>query len=184
MDFTRNFFELFDIPVSFTIDLASLAERYRSLQHIAHPDKFASASDQQRRLSVQQSALINEAYQTLKDPLARAKYLLSLNGLDMSATKDTIMAPEFLMQQMELRERLAGIEQEAEPVHALMQLQDEVGQTTRQLIDDIAMQFQKLNTASADHQQDLKAIHDKVQRLQFMIKLENELQVMEENLMP
>lgn len=177
VDPTRSFFELFEIPVSYSIDLTSLAERYRTLQHVVHPDKFANATDQQRLLSVQQSAFINEAYQTLKNPLARAKYLLSLKGIDMSATKDTIMAPEFLMEQMELRERLASIKHSDQPVDELINLQEEIRLSTNTLIDDIAALFQKEESSV------LNQIRDTIQRLQFMTKLDAEVQAMEEALM-
>lgn len=180
---TSNYFELFDIPVSFTIDLTTLAEKYRTLQHLAHPDNFASASDQQRRLSVQQSAQINEAYHTLKDPLARAKYLLLLNGMDISATKDTIMSPEFLMQQMDLRERLASIKQSDDPVDALMKLEGEIDVSANTLISDIAARFATLNVDGSNISHDLESIREKVHRLQFMNKLRSEVQSMEESLM-
>ena len=73
---TSNFFELFNLPIGFEIDTQDLAERYRSLQAAVHPDKFASSSDLERRIAIQQSARINEAFQTLKNPLQRARYLL------------------------------------------------------------------------------------------------------------
>ena len=71
-DFSKNYFELFGLPVGYIVDAKALAERYRELQRIVHPDRFANASDQERRLSVQGAALINEAYETLKDPIARS----------------------------------------------------------------------------------------------------------------
>ena len=61
-DFSKSYFELFDMPVEYDVDMGKLQSRYRELQRLTHPDRFASASDQERRLSVQQAALINEAY--------------------------------------------------------------------------------------------------------------------------
>ena len=81
MSLTQNFFELFDIPVAFQIDSGLVAERYRKLQQALHPDRFANASDSERRLSVQRTAQVNEAFQTLKSPLLRARYLLQLKGI-------------------------------------------------------------------------------------------------------
>ena len=107
LDFSKNYFELFGLPVDYTVDRGDLSERYRELQRVVHPDRFASASEQERRLSMQGSTLINEAFQTLKDPMLRARYLLSLHGVDME-TKDSTQDMEFLMEQMELREELAG----------------------------------------------------------------------------
>ncbi|MFX5957017.1 Fe-S protein assembly co-chaperone HscB, partial [Acinetobacter baumannii] len=71
-----------------------------------HPDRFAHAGDAERRVAMQWAAHANEAYRTLRQPLKRAIYLLSLRGIDIQAANNTAMAPDFLMQQMEWREAL------------------------------------------------------------------------------
>ena len=71
-----------------------------------HPDRFASAGDAERRASLQWTTRVNEAFQTLKNPVARARHLLELHGVDVGFETNTAMPPEFLMQQMELRESL------------------------------------------------------------------------------
>ena len=105
-DLGKNYFELFGLPVAFDLDLADLAARYRDLQRRFHPDRFASASEPERRLSLQLTAQINAAFQALKDPVARARYLLALLGVDTGEDTDTAMDTAFLMEQMELRESL------------------------------------------------------------------------------
>ena len=118
VDFSKNYFELFGLPVGFRLDKAALSERYRELQRVVHPDRFASGSDQERRISLQQATLVNEAFESLKDPLKRAQYLLQLNGIHdegRETTKDTA----FLMEQMELREALAEARHQADPHAAL-----------------------------------------------------------------
>ena len=128
-DLSKNYFELFDLPASFDLDPADLAIRYRQLQRLFHPDRFASAPAPERRLSVQMTAQINAAFQTLKDPVARARYLLGLSGLDTGEETDTAMQPAFLMEQIELREALAetgqgaGREQEIEGLRQRVQEQ-------------------------------------------------------------
>ena len=77
----QTHFELFDLPVSFELELQDLSQRYRELQRVVHPDNFANASDRERRLSVEKAALINEAYQVLKSPQRRAKYMLELHSV-------------------------------------------------------------------------------------------------------
>lgn len=106
-DLGKSYFELFDLPATFDLDVTDLATRYRELQRRFHPDRFASASEPQRRLSLQLTAQINAAFQTLKDPVARARYLLGLQGVDTGEDTDTAMDTAFLMEQMELRESLA-----------------------------------------------------------------------------
>src|SRR5512141_1081809 len=105
----KNHFELFELPVTFDIDTDELAVRYRELQRRVHPDKYANASDQERRLSMQMTTMINEAFQTLKDPVWRGRYLLSLRGISLDDEIDTAMDPAFLTEQMELREELEEV---------------------------------------------------------------------------
>ncbi|WP_321902263.1 Fe-S protein assembly co-chaperone HscB [Paraburkholderia tropica] len=99
-------FVLFGLPEQFAIDADSLDHAYRTVQAQVHPDRFAAAGDAQRRVAMQWATRANEAYQTLRDPLKRAKYLLHLRGVDVGAEDNTAMEPAFLMQQMEWREAI------------------------------------------------------------------------------
>jgi molecular chaperone HscB len=103
---TSSHFELFGLAPAFALDLERLDGAYREIQARVHPDKFAHAGDAERRASMQMTTQVNEAYRTLKSPLRRAVYLLELNGIDVAFETDTAMPKDFLMEQMELRERL------------------------------------------------------------------------------
>ena len=107
IDPSRNHFELFGLPKTFRIDAEALDNAYRALQAEVHPDRFASGSDADRRLSLQSSARVNEAYAALKDPVERARYLLALRGIDAFDETDTRLALDFLEAQLERRERAA-----------------------------------------------------------------------------
>jgi molecular chaperone HscB len=102
----ENHFDLFQMPARFAIDAAQLDAAYRELQGRVHPDKFASASDPEKRVAMQWATRANEAYKTLKSPLRRAAYLCELHGIDLGIESNTAMPPVFLMQQMEWREAL------------------------------------------------------------------------------
>ncbi len=99
-------FEVFQIPKQFAQDRAVLDARWKELQSEAHPDKFTAQSAAAQRVALQWSVRINEAYQRLKDPIARAAYLCELHGAPINAESNTAMPADFLMQQMELREAL------------------------------------------------------------------------------
>ncbi|KVE34949.1 Fe-S protein assembly co-chaperone HscB [Burkholderia sp. BDU5] len=99
-------FDLFRLPVQFALDEHALDAAYRTVQSQVHPDRFAAAGDAQKRIAMQWATRANEAYQTLRDPLKRATYLLTLRGVDVGAENNTAMEPAFLMQQMEWRERI------------------------------------------------------------------------------
>ncbi len=104
IDFSRNHFELFGLPERYRFDTASLDRAYRALQSEVHPDRFARAGEAEQRLALQSSARVNEAYQALRDPVARAEYLLSLHGVEAFAETDTALRFEFLNRQLERRE--------------------------------------------------------------------------------
>ncbi len=104
IDFSHNHFQLFGLPERFRFDAAALDNAYRALQGEVHPDRFAAASAAEQRLALQSSARVNEAYQALRDPVARAQYLLSLHGIEAFDERDTALAHDFLERQLERRE--------------------------------------------------------------------------------
>ena len=106
MNLQSTDFELFQLPVQFAQPRELIDTRWKELQRQAHPDKFAAQGATAQRLAMQWSVRINEAYQRLKDPLARASYLCELHGAPIRAENNTAMPPAFLVQQMEWREAL------------------------------------------------------------------------------
>ena len=110
LELLQNYFELFQLPCTLEVDERQLAERYRILQRELHPDRFAAAGPQERRLAVQAAAHVNQAYRTLNDRHERATYLLLLQGVAVDDEKDTSKDAEFLMQQMELREGMEELD--------------------------------------------------------------------------
>src|SRR5438128_10707554 len=122
IDFSRNYFELFGLPQRFGCDPGSLENAYRRLQTEVHPDRFASGSDQEKRLALQSSARVNEAYRALKDPVSRAQYLLSINGIDALSETNTALPAEFLQRELERREAVgeAQAARDAERLAALL----------------------------------------------------------------
>ena len=103
---TQNYFELFNLPEKFEIDSVRLQENYRSIQKEIHPDRFATSTENEKVQSMIKSTQVNDAYQTLKSPTKRAKYILSLH----KSVEKITLPPDFLMQQMEWEEHLEDIE--------------------------------------------------------------------------
>lgn len=168
-----NYFELFGITAAFNVPLESLAQSYRQLQHQVHPDKFSTATATEKRLSVQQSSWINQAYQTLRDPLERAKYLLSLHGREQTAANANINDPAFLLEQMELREALADIDHLPDPLPALLALAEQVDAKVQRLYRELEVLFPLTGRTPSDT--DLTQARDRVNRLQFLSKLQSDI---------
>jgi len=166
MDLRSDHFALFGLARGFRLDQSDLDSRYRDVQAQVHPDRFVNAGEAERRLSMQWATHANEAYQTLKKPLERAKYILHLAGHDIEAESNTAMPADFLMAQMEWREavieaRVGGDHHELEHLH-------------NRLRADLNARYQELGEL-LDASGDLPAATDCVRRLMFLEKLLNEI---------
>jgi molecular chaperone HscB len=168
----KNYFELFGLPVGFDLDAGELSQRYRELQRRIHPDKYAAGSDAERRASMQLTTLVNEAYQTLRDPVRRARYLLSLGGVESGEDTDTAMDPAFLMEQMELRETLSEVRALSEPHKKLAELANGTM---------IRMQ-QKIAQFRECYARDPARARQSLREMQFLDKLRREIEEIEEEL--
>jgi molecular chaperone HscB len=158
-------FDLFHLPAQFSIDADVLNDAYRTVQAQVHPDRFAAAGDAQKRVAMQWATRTNEAYQTLRDPLKRARYLLSLRGVDVGAENNTAMEPAFLMQQMEWRESIEDAAA-AKNVDALDALLGELRNEER-------LRFERLGTlldSGAD-----QAAGEAVRQLMFIERVAHEV---------
>ncbi len=117
-----NYFEFFSLPRKLHLDARSLLERqFYVLSRRLHPDRFAGKSPAEQEAALAESSFLNDAYRTLKDPIARTQYLLTLEGVQLeeqskSATdaarasgeqKKQIVPPELLEEVFELNMQLA-----------------------------------------------------------------------------
>ncbi len=187
MDLSRDYFELFQLPQVFDVETSLLAERYRALQQQVHPDRFAGATDQEQRLAMQYATYVNEAYATLRAPLARAIYMLDLAGRDIR--ENPALDPAFLMEQIELREDLEaleakgqGTEAEADAERFMARLDD--GIAALEVEFSGAMSGAALEGAAPEGGDTaLDAAEQSVYKLQFLHKLRAEASAVEERLL-
>ncbi|XP_054028801.1 iron-sulfur cluster co-chaperone protein HscB [Dryobates pubescens] len=107
-----DLFRLMNCDRSFRVDAQQLQRRFRSLQLAVHPDRFGQRPPKEQRFSEQHSSLINKAYQTLLNPLSRGLYLLELHGVEPAQETDYDADSVFLMEIMEINEKLSESENE------------------------------------------------------------------------
>lgn len=100
-----SYFELLALPPHFSINLKALEQAYFTAQRATHPDRFIGKGDAERSAAISRSQLVNDAYETLKNPLTRAEHLLELQGMD-PLSDDTVAPPDILAEMMDLRERI------------------------------------------------------------------------------
>lgn len=159
----KNHFELFGLTPAYALDLAHLDRAYRDIQSKVHPDRFAQAGDAERRASMQMTTQVNEAYRTLKSPVRRASHLLELNGVDTGFETNTAMPSGFLMEQMELREKL----EETRDAASLAAIEK-----------DVMNKKQKIETQIAeciDAKRDFESAKGLVRKLMFLEKFGEEI---------
>lgn len=111
-------FAFFGLPQSFDLDEPALEEAFRSLSRKLHPDRFARATPQERRYSLEQTTQLNDAYKTLRDPARRAEHLLQLRGV----SAEPKMSPAFLEETLEDREKLLEAKMAGEPLEELVKI--------------------------------------------------------------
>jgi molecular chaperone HscB len=152
-DGRADHFQVLGVEPRFGLDVADLERRYKELTKVLHPDRFARADERARRASLQRSIQLNEAWRTLKEPVRRAEYLLSLAGFEVGGEDGTSrsdgegnrerlpVAAGLLMEVMELREGLA--EARASKDHArVAALATEVRDRREGALEDVATEFE------------------------------------------
>lgn len=168
-----DYFSLFGLPVDYSIDDSLLTTRYQDLQRQFHPDRHASQPESQRLMALQQTTTINDAYQTLKHPLERARYMLSLQGFDLAVERHSMCDTVFLTEQLMLREELDSIACKPSPEPALSDFARRVVAMTK---ERTAQMLQELN-----NQNWLQAA-DTVRKLYFFDKLHRQIEQLEDRL--
>ena len=159
-DGRADYFRVLGIAPSFAVDEAALERRYKELTKALHPDRFARSDPQARRASLGRSVQLNEAWRCLKDPVRRAEYLLSLQGIDVgdrggagnpdqSGQHATLPVPAvLLMEVLELREALAAAHA-ARDVHETEALIAKVRGRLDTVMGDVAKGFAAAQPAFA-----------------------------------
>jgi len=166
IDFSQDYFALFGLPRRYRFDPEQLDRSYRALQHKIHPDRFATGEEAQRRLALQSSARVNEAYRALRDPVGRAQYLLSLRGIDALSETNTALAPAFLEHELERRESVADAQDRRDPAR-LDELLREVRNDAHALESTLANRLEREAWDEA---------RDAVRELKFLAKVGDDIE--------
>ncbi len=163
MNISDDDFTLFGLPQRQRLARADIDARRRELQAQVHPDRFAAEGAAAQRIAMQWAVRVNEAYQRLKEPLARAAYLCELRGEPVRAEQNTAMPPAFLMQQMQWRESL----DEARGLAEVEQLDEQVAADEARRLDELAELL--------DDRGDAKAAAGQVRALMFVGRFRDDI---------
>lgn len=163
-----DYFSFFNLPRRLRLDEAELEKSFYALSRKLHPDYFMSATNEERQSSMERSSMLNDAYRTLRNAVARAGYLLRLEGYKEAEKK---APPELLEEVFELNmqieelkaakkigdeEELAGARQSL--TEALDSLNEKLGEIDRQL-------FSLFDEWDANAAEDKRATLDRMSEL-------------------
>jgi molecular chaperone HscB len=115
-----DYFEFFSLPRHLHIDVPALEKSFYAQSRRLHPDRFAAKPVEEQEAALAQASLLNDAYRTLKDPIARTEYLLKLEGVELEeqsqrateaakaagTQKKQLIPPELLEEVFELNMQL------------------------------------------------------------------------------
>src|SRR5438270_12835871 len=91
-----NYYDFFEIPHQLSLDLKELEKRFYALSRKWHPDRFARGSAEEKQLALDASAILNDGYRVLRDPIQRANYLLTEHGFEFGEPQGKDVPPELL----------------------------------------------------------------------------------------
>ena len=167
----KNYFELFDLPETYDLDVDRLTAQYHMLQLNYHPDKHSSASEKEKMSAQVSSSYINDAYETLNSPLKRAAYILAIKGKDTEKVDQSDLSMEVLVEQMELRESLGDLPKDETALQALEELKSNVQRKVN---------VKQVKFAKEIESDELSAAKKTFHELQFFSKLLAEIEEGEE----
>ena len=133
-------FAVLGIERRYDIDLGAVEKRHRELSRALHPDRYADAGAAERRLTLAKAIEVNEAWRTVRDPIARAEALFSLAGIAVGERNEPKPSPAFLMETMERREVLAEAKAKRD-LAAIEHLVGEVDARRRAIEDELGTGF-------------------------------------------
>jgi molecular chaperone HscB len=151
-----DYFQVFGLQRGFEIDLGALETEFHRLSRKVHPDRFARATESERQFSLADTALLNDAYRTLKDPLSRTEYLLKLEGAEIGeehAGKDRKNEKDPSRVPADLLEEVFELNMQLEE----MRMARKMGEEDPQLQADLDHAKNKFETLLAGVDSDLRA---------------------------
>ena len=157
----QDFFTFFALPRKLALDVSALEKQFYTLSRKLHPDRFASKSQAEQEAALAESSLLNDAYRTLKDPILRTQYLLTLEGVELEeqskaateaartsgTAKKQIVPPDLLEEAFELNMQLEE-----------MRMAKKMGEDDPQLRTDLLAAQATFAVKMADTQADLEAL--------------------------
>ena len=169
-----NYFELYDLPLSFQIDDVLVKKKFYALSKRFHPDFYVNESQEKQEEILELSTINNKAYQVLSDPLKRIEYVLSLH--DMLAEGDKYaLSQDFLMDMMDVNEALIDMEFDHDELK-LTELSTQIDEMELSLFDELKRNTNEFDQLQgADSNSILLKVKDIWYRQKYLMRIRESL---------
>jgi molecular chaperone HscB len=173
-----DYFEVFGLPRALTIDPSTLEKTFHQLSRKYHPDYFTTAPQAERVQAVRMTALINDAYRTLRNPVTRVEYLLALEGFKPDGSK---VPQSLLMEVFEINEQLEEVKAGRASIEEIDSLRAQIREKREQFDLELqkgSVEWDSMLQAGAPESQrkdQLKRLTEIVSESSYIRNLEREL---------
>lgn len=170
----KNYFELYELPLTFRADELKLKKKFYELSKRFHPDFYVNESVEKQAEILELSILNNKAYQVLSNPLKRIEYVLFLH--DMLAEGDKYVLPQdFLMDMMDVNEALMEMEFDHNELK-LAELSTQIDEMELSLFDELKRYTDEFDQKEgADSESILLKIKDIWYRQKYLMRIRESL---------
>jgi molecular chaperone HscB len=157
----KNFYEFFGIDRKLALDNGALQKRFYELSRQWHPDRFSRKSSDEQALALEATAILNDGYRTLRDPVKRAEYLLTEEGFPIAEQRSRDVPPELLEEVFELNMTLEELKSGDEAARPQLETAKQNFIGMRSGIDgELQQLFAKYDTADAQSETAKQALHE------------------------
>ncbi len=169
-----NYFELYDLPVSFHPDQNVVKQKFYALSKKYHPDFYINESTEKKDEVLELSTLNNKAFQILKDPKKVLQYVLELKGV-ISEGENYTLPQSFLMEMMDVNETIMDLQFDSD-TEKLAQVKNDIREIEQSLSDELSSCTSAFENTNPDQQQTaLTKIKDIYYRNKYIQRLKESL---------
>jgi len=166
-----DYFAMFELPRKLWIEMGALEQKFLQLSWKLHPDNFVNATAEEREISLKRSSELNDAYRTLRDPIARVEYLLAIEGTRKDGHNKQQAPPELLEEVFELNESLDELRQAKTSGGDTAALRHRLETAEKNFEQKLSEVDSQLQVAARDWDNAIDAKSDQTERTKLMARL-------------
>ena len=169
-----NYFDLYELPISFNPDQNAIKQKFYALSKKYHPDFYINESQEKQDEVLELSTLNNKAFQVLKDDQKRLHYILELKG-QLIEGENYSLPQSFLMEMMDVNEAIMELEFDSDEAK-LKTLISQISDIEISLSNDLKTLTSSFDTNNeTDQENSLKAIKDLYYRNKYLLRIKESL---------